>query len=84
MGNDDIVKGETTMEREEMKKYYKDMLREVTVEKIQEAQKAVAFFSELTEDKDAPELSKQAKGAFIATLLIEYGKILAAAERGTK
>lgn len=65
------------------KETYKKLLARVTPERITEAHQVARFIIDrLNEpDQDAPELSEDLKNVFIATMLIEYGKIKAEMER---
>ena len=62
---------------------YKKLLARVTPERITEAHQVARFIVDRIDepDKDAPELSEDLKNVFIATMLIEYGKIKAETER---
>ena len=67
------------------KKTYKKMLGNITPKLIKEAHAVTVFLSEqLDEEKgeDAPCLSENAKSVFVATMLIEYGKIKAETIQG--
>ena len=56
---------------------FRAILRNTTEETIREANKAVVFFGNQLDDEDDNKLSAEAKGVFMAALLIEYGKLTA-------
>ena len=56
-------------------KTFKEMLVNITAEALTEAQQTVAFLDDHLKQADGPELSDNARGVMIATMLIEYGKL---------
>ena len=56
------------------KNKFKGILRSITPEVLQEANKVVVFFGNQLDDEEANKLSAEAKGVFLAALLIGYGK----------
>ena len=56
---------------------FRAMLRNIKPETIQAANKAVVFFGDQLNSKKIKKISEEAKGVFLAALLIEYGKLTA-------
>ena len=54
---------------------FRAMLRNITPESLQETNKAVVFFGNQLDGEEDNKLSAEAKGVFMAALLIEYGKL---------
>ena len=57
------------------KKTFKEMLEGITVENIREAHKIVGYIDEQITQEEGPQMSDNARGIMIASLLIEYGKL---------
>ena len=53
---------------------FRSMLRNITPETLRETHKATIFFDEQLENEEGQKLTDNAKGLFIAALLIEHGK----------
>ena len=56
---------------------FRAILRNITPESLQETNKAVMFFGNQLDGEEDNTLSAEAKGVFMAALLIEYGKLTA-------
>ena len=57
------------------KEILRECLKGISAVSLREAKEVVGFFDDVIEkEKDGPALSEGAKGAFIAAMLIEYGK----------
>ena len=56
-------------------KTFKEMLEGITVENIREAHKIVGYIDEQITQEEGPQMSDNARGIMIATMLIEYGKL---------
>lgn len=56
------------------KETYKDLLRSLNVENVQEAHKITCFLCKELEGPEAEKLSHDARAAFVAAMLVEYGK----------
>ena len=56
---------------------FRSMLRNITPETLREANKAVMFFGNQLDGEEDNKLSAEAKGVFMAALLLEYGKLTA-------
>ena len=63
------------------KELFKDLLRDLTVENVQEAHRIVGFFFKQLEDEEAKKLSHDLKATFLAALLVEYGRLKASKKR---
>ena len=61
-----------------MKEILRECLKNVSAASIQEANDVVNYLAEMLEKgNDGPQLSREAMSAFIAGMLIEYGKLKA-------